>query len=222
MKPLNIFLVDDDELARSGLELVISREPDMCVIETAANGAEALQKLEHHRPDLILLDIQMPELNGIETIRRIRAVDSVTPILILTRFDETEYITAGLKYGANGYLLKGIALHKLIQNIRDVISSEFILPTAIALKLTHFALEQQRILEQQAHQFDFSLEGFTKKEREIVPLFYARLSVEEIAEQCFISVGTLRNHLRAIYEKLQVTNRADALKAISRLPKQNE
>ena len=218
MKPIHILLVDDDALFRSALARVLHREADLTICDQAENGQEALTKFQQNRPDLILLDIQMPVMNGIDTVQAIRAIDPHVAILILTTFNETDYITDGLAYGANGYLLKDTSYPKLIQSIRDAMNHEFMLPSAVAAKLSQFVREQRK-LENEVTLFPFSMEGFSKREQQILPLFYERLTFEEIADRCDISIRTLRNHLSTIYSKLNVHGKNDAWKAIEQLPR---
>jgi DNA-binding NarL/FixJ family response regulator len=213
----SVLVVDDNELVRSSLELIIDAEADLHVAATVANGMEALEWISRQRPDIVLLDMQMPEMDGLECIVRIRELDDDLPILILTTFDEKEYIINGLASGANGYLLKGMEFEKLIQSIHDVLKRQFILPAQIAAKLSQYLLEPvqaAKTTSETVSSIPFPPNVFTKKEQEILLLLKARLPNREIAEQLHISDGTLRNHLTNIFEKLEVSNRHDAVRAL--------
>ena len=213
----NVLVVDDNELVRSSLELIIDAEVDLNVCATVSNGVEALEWIARQKPDIVLLDMQMPEMDGLECIARIRELDADLPILILTTFDEKEYIINGLASGANGYLLKGMEFEKLIQSIHDVIKRQFVLPAQIAAKLSQYLLEPLQVGESHSATVaavQFPPNVFTKKEQEILLLLKARLPNREIAEQLHISDGTLRNHLTNIFEKLEVSNRHDAVRAL--------
>ncbi len=229
MHQTKILLVDDEELIVSGLELVINREPDLCVIGTASCGRTALEQCEQLQPDLILLDIQMPEMNGIDVIRELRAARSEMKILILTTFDEMEYITDGLSLGANGYLLKRGKFEKIIHHIREVMDDSFLMPTEIAAKLSSYAIEQRNASGQRnaIGQIDAKptnkliesiLESkFSRTEMLVIEQMLNRFSNQEICDELSISNGTLRNHLTRIYAKLNVNNRQEAMDALFQL-----
>jgi DNA-binding NarL/FixJ family response regulator len=219
----NVLVVDDNELVRSSLEMIIEAEANLQVTATVANGVEALAHIALQKPDIVLLDMQMPEMDGLECISCIRKLDVDLPILILTTFDEKDYIINGLASGANGYLLKGMEFEKLIPSIHDVLKRQFVLPAQIAAKLSQYLLSTlQKVdtnlttdsLSTSTASIHFPPKMFTKKEQEILLLLNARLPNREIAEQLQISDGTLRNHLTNIFEKLEVSNRYDAVRTI--------
>jgi DNA-binding NarL/FixJ family response regulator len=215
MEPIRILIVDDEELVLSSIEYMFHQLDDMRVAATARNGQEALQQLEHQAVDMLLLDMQMPVMDGLSLIRHIRATGSQLPILVLTTFQEKEAIVQALASGANGYLLKGVETDKLLQSIRDVLNHQFILPTPIAAKLSQYLLETAAgtaNLASSAYRFPTNM--FTKKEQEILLLLSSRVRNKEIARQCHISEGTLANYLTIIFTKLDVKNRYDAIQAI--------
>lgn len=214
MKISNVLLVDDDDLFLLNMKALLDAEDDLHPIATATNGHEAIEWLRTNTPDLVLLDMQMPNMNGVECIKQIRALHAELPILILTTFEEKEYIIKGLAYGANGYLLKGMALEPLLQNIRDVINRQFVIAAPIAAKLSRYLLEHAYEESNTPATFRFPSDLFTKKEQEIILLLTSRLTIEEMAEQSFITIGTLRNHLANIYFKLNVNTRKDAIQAL--------
>jgi len=215
MEPIRILIVDDEELVLSSIEYMFHQLDDMRVAATARNGQEALQQLEHQAVDIVLLDMQMPVMDGLAFIRHIRATGSQLPILVLTTFQEKEAIVQALASGANGYLLKGVEKDKLLQSIRDVLNHQFILPTPIAAKLSQYLLETAAgTSNMTAQTYRFPKEMFTKKEQEILLLLSSRVRNKEIARQCHISEGTLANYLTIIFTKLDVKNRYDAVQAI--------
>jgi DNA-binding NarL/FixJ family response regulator len=161
-----IFIADDEALFRNAIELIINSEEDMEVIGTAENGLEAIQKIEQLQPHIVLLDIQMPVMNGIECTRRIRAQFPDMHILILTTFNEEDYIIEGLAYGANGYLLKGIDFKKLIQTIRDAMNGQYLLPTEVAGKLAKYLLNNKSSgIDNELPSFIRADSNFTSREK---------------------------------------------------------
>ncbi|TBL71097.1 response regulator transcription factor [Paenibacillus thalictri] len=214
-QPLKVLIVEDDELLRSGLELIISSEADMEVCGAARNGLEALQCIEASSPDIVLMDVQMPEMNGLACISEIRKRDTELPILILTTFNEEEYIFQGLANGANGYVLKGIDFNKLIQAIRDTVNRQFILPAEVAAKVARYASTNSDFMKDQRlkHFFETGT-AFSKSEQPILALLLKRYSIREIADTLFLTEGTIKNKLSNIYNKLGVQNRQDAIRSL--------
>jgi DNA-binding NarL/FixJ family response regulator len=214
---LSIFLVDDDELIRSGMEVVINSDPDLLVIGHAENGLFAIEKIQKLKPDIIVMDIQMPVMNGLECIYKIREFHSDIPILILTTFNEINYIVRGLANGANGYLIKDLDFAKITQAIKDLAAGQFLLPTHVATKLSMYLLQKNdQSQNEPASQYQFPSDIFTDKEQEILLLLVTRLPNKEIAEKSYLSEGTLRNYLSKIYSKMNVTSRNEAIKELEK------
>lgn len=213
---INIFIAEDEDLFRMGMELFLNREEDMQVIGHAVNGFQALEQIKRCQPNLILMDIQMPVMNGIECIKKIREGNSEVIIIILTTFNEEEYIIEGIASGANGYFIKGIDFNKLITVIRDAVKGQYRLPEEVVTKLVRYI-----------NHHDFSAgkknlpasitdgNQFTKREQEILLLLLDRLTNKEMSTRLFISEGTLKNYLTIIYEKLGVKNRLEAIQHLS-------
>ncbi|NQX60308.1 response regulator transcription factor [Paenibacillus qinlingensis] len=213
--PLKVMIVEDDALLRSGLELVIESEEDMEVIGAAPNGLVALQILETSRPDLVLMDVQMPEMDGLSCIREIRKRDAELPILILTTFNEEEYIFEGLADGANGYILKGLDFEKLVQAIRDTVNGQFVLPAEVAAKVAQYAATNSHYMKEKRLKHFFETDNlFSKSEQPILSLLLQRLSNKEIADTLFLTEGTVKNKLSVIYDKMGVQNRQDAIRSL--------
>ena len=217
MRKMEVMIVDDEKSVRTGLEFLINAEHDMYVGETAANGRTAIDKIRLKRPDMVLIDIQMPIMNGIECITKIREFDDALPILILTTFDETEYIVRGLAQGANGYVIKGLDFSLLTQCIRDVYHNRFILPSQVAIKLSQYLLQKKELWPiRETHEFKFPPGVFSKREEHILILLQTRMPLKEIADSVSLSEGTLRNYLSKLYEKMQVNNRNDAIQELQK------
>jgi DNA-binding NarL/FixJ family response regulator len=212
---IDVFIAEDEDLIRNGLKIVINKESDMRVVGTATNGLEVLQKITEASPSLILMDIQMPIMDGIECIKRIREVNNKVVIIILTTFNDEKYIIEGIAHGANGYLIKRPDFQKLIPTIRDAMSGDYILPAEVASKLVHYVFNNERHSRKKTIPASFT-QGldFTNREQEILNLLLQRLTNREISESLFISEGTIKNYLTTIYEKLGVKNRHEAIQLL--------
>jgi len=213
MQKLQVYIVEDDSLYRSGLEIVIQSEDDMCVVGSASNGIEALAGLRQIHPDIIILDLQMPGMDGIACIKEIRKMHTDLPILILTTFNEEEYIFEGMAYGANGYLLKNLEFEMLVKTIRDAARHQFIMPAEVTAKVARYVLNQGSFLKQQglARWFEQSPQ-LSSQEQQMIQMLLARQSNREIAEKLHLTEGTIKNKLTVLYEKLGVQNRPDAIR----------
>lgn len=212
---INVFIVEDDDLIRNGMKLVINKETDMNVVGTASNGLQALKKMESLYPDIILMDIQMPVMNGIECIKKIRETNKQVVIIILTTFNDEEYIIEGIASGANGFLIKKPDYKKLIPTIREAMSGDYLLPSEVASKLVQYIYKRDYFLRKKALPQEFIQRlNLTKREQEILLLLLDRLTNREISETLFISEGTIKNYLTTIYEKLGVKNRQEAIQLL--------
>jgi DNA-binding NarL/FixJ family response regulator len=136
--PIKVLIVDDERLIRNSLELVINAEVDMEVVATSQNGLEAVKNTAQYKPDVVLMDIQMPVMDGIAAIKKIREQDAKVIILILTTFNEDKYVIEGLANGANGFLLKRAQFTQLLQSIRDAMKGQYFLPIEVAARLVTF------------------------------------------------------------------------------------
>lgn len=214
-----VFIADDEILIRTGLEIVINAEEDMVVVGTAKNGAEALEQIIKLRPDIILMDVRMPGMDGIQCTKKVKELLPETLILILTTYIEEEYIIEGLAGGASGYLLKSIDFPKLIATIRDALQGHYYLPKEVSLKLANY-LKTAQSSRGEADVFrsvTLLNKEFTKKEREIIVCLVNRLTNREIAEKLFVSEGTIKNYLTIIYHKLNVPSRYEAIQYLKKL-----
>ena len=209
---IRIVIADDIMLMREGLRTILSLEEDMEIVGAAASAEEAIELTLALKPDLVLMDIQMPGIGGIEGIKRIMARRPDSKVLILTTFADDEYIVDGLAYGAKGFLLKDLPGDKLIASIREVHRGHHMLPAAVAAKLTARLARQPAV----PHGFDAARRRaneatLSEKEREIAELMIRGKTNKEIAAAQFMSEGTIRNYVSAIYRKIGTNDRTIAI-----------
>lgn len=210
MRKIRMVIADDQLLTREGLRTILDLEDDMEVIGAAKNGEEACEMVEALHPDLVLLDIQMPVMDGLSALKRIKRSSPDTFILILTTFIETDYIVEGMAHGASGYMLKDMDADKMIASIRDTVSGQFILPASVAAKL---AARMNRLTEDYEY-LQRSGVGhikLTEREEELARLIIKGLNNREIADTLYIAEGTARNYISNLYSKLEVVDRAQAI-----------
>ena len=209
--PIRILLVDDDLLILFTLEKVILKQRDQQVIASVRNGHDALAFLQHNQIDVVLLDIQMPHMSGIDCLKQIRKLHPEIIVILLTSFDEEHYIIEGLARGARSYLLKTATFDYLDQYIRDAINGTFVMPANIATKLAVFLQQNIDLSKRSLNPLFFQTYDLTRTEQQIAKFLAKRLSNTEIAEQLGVQAGTIRNHLVTIFSKLHVQNRQEAI-----------
>ena len=197
---IRILLADDHPVVRDGLAAMLATQPDFEVVGEAGNGAEAVAEAARLRPDVVLMDLEMPTLDGIEAIRQMRAVDPGAQVVVLTAFDTDERIVGAIQAGAQGYLLKGAPRAEIFDAIRTVSSGGALIPPVIASKL----LRQVRAAEQ--------LDALTAREKEVLGLVAAGLANGEIAARLSISERTVKFHVSSILSKLGAKNRTLAVR----------
>jgi DNA-binding NarL/FixJ family response regulator len=212
--PIRILLVDDDSLMVFALEKIIQKYRDLQVVGQVRNGYEALAFLQATQTDVVLLDIEMPHMNGIECLQQIRSLHPAIIVILLTTFAEEQYIIDGLANGAQSYLLKTTPFEYLGPHIREAINGTFIMPAPIAAKLATLLHQKKNFHEQSLNPLFFQKYEMTRAEQLVVNLLAKRLANPEIAEQLNITVGTVKNHLITIFTKLCVHNRQDAITLI--------
>ena len=203
---IKIMIADDQELIRESLRIVLNINSDMTVVGVAENGQETIDMVRAKKPDVILMDVRMPILDGVQCTRLIKEAHPEVRIIILTTFDDDEYVYNALKYGASGYLLKGVSVPELTQAVRTVVSGGAMINPNIALKVVK--------LFSQLAQGNFSVpveEGaaalLSRTERKVTLLVGRGLSNKEIAEKLCLSEGTVRNNLSAALSKLNLRDR---------------
>ena len=214
INPIRILLVDDDSLMLFALEKIIQKYHDLQVVGRVRNGHEALAFVQETQPDVVLLDIEMPHMNGIECLQQIHSQYPAIIVILLTTFAEDQYIIDGLANGAQSYLLKTTPFEYLGQHIRDAINGTFVMPAPIAAKLATLLQQKKNFHEQSLNPLFFQKYEMTRTEQQVVNLLAKRLANPEIAEQLNITVGTVKNHLITIFTKLYVHNRQDAITLI--------
>jgi len=209
--PITVLLADDQALFREGLHTLLSTHAELQVVGEAANGDEALRLAAELRPQVVLMDVQMPVLDGVAATRRLRASQPECRVILLTTFDDDEYVFEGLRAGAAGYLLKDAPSARLVEAIRAAARGESFLQPSVAAKVV---AELNRLAEQSpAHPHAASAdlpEPLSEREIEILRLVASGSSNKEIAAQLFLAEGTVKNHVTNILGKLGVTGRLQA------------
>ncbi|MDX9850665.1 MAG: response regulator transcription factor [Anaerolineaceae bacterium] len=206
MENVRVLLVDDHTLFREGLEMIISNQPDMVVVGQASDGLEGVIKALELKPDLILMDIQMPVMDGIEATRRIKQDLPETTIVMLTVRDDEEKLFEAIKNGAQGYLLKKMHSAELLSLTRRALAGEVAIPARLAGQM----LDEFRRLSRIAPRQKDDLAQLSPRELEVLNLVAEGKSDKEIAQMLSLSINTIKTHLRNILSKLQVGNRKEA------------
>ena len=207
MDSITVLIADDHPAFRSGLRALLESAPNIAIVGDAETGNETVLQAAKLQPDVILMDIQMPDLNGIEATRRILHTSPHVAILILTMFEDDDFVFSALKAGARGYLLKGTPKAEILRAIQSVAAGDAIFGAAIARRLMTYFAEMQH-----PHSLPtFAFPELTEREREILHLIASHQSNPEIAERLNISLKTVRNHVSNIFSKLQVVDRAEAI-----------
>ena len=206
MENVRVLLVDDHTLFREGLEMIISNQPDMVVVGQASDGLEGVIKALELKPDLILMDIQMPVMDGIEATRRIKQDLPETTIVMLTVRDDEEKLFEAIKNGAQGYLLKKMHSAELLSLTRRALAGEVAIPARLAGQM----LDEFRRLSRIAPQEMDDLAQLSPRELEVLNLVALGKADKEIAQLLSLSINTIKTHLRNILSKLQVSSRKEA------------
>ena len=206
MKPIRILVVDDHKLFREGLTALLQGAQETAVVGEAATGAEAIAQAEAVMPDVILMDIQMPDMNGIEAARRILAGQPTIGVIMLTMLEDDDSLFAAMCAGARGYILKGADKAEVLQTVTAVAEGQALFGPAIAGRLTAFF---QRGGGSETAVTPFP--DLTDRERELLRLIAQGLSNNDIAARLNISGKTVSNHISNIFNKLQVADRAQAM-----------
>ncbi|MGC0375849.1 MULTISPECIES: response regulator [unclassified Streptomyces] len=206
---IRVMLVDDQVLLRTGFRMVLAAQPDMDVVAEAGNGVEALEVLRSTAVDVVLMDVRMPKLDGVETTRRICADTDPPKVLILTTFDLDEYAFSGLKAGASGFMLKDVPPGELLAAIRAVHSGDAVVaPSTTRRLLDRFAPMLPSTGQQPEHK---QLERLTEREREVMVLVAQGLSNGEIAARLVLSEATVKTHVGRILTKLGLRDRVQVV-----------
>lgn len=205
MDIIRVLLADDHTLFREGLRALLSSVPETEVVGEAASGQEAVRAAETLQPDVVLMDIQMPGLNGIEATRRIVATSPHAGVIVVTMFEDDDSVFAAMRAGARGYVLKGADQEEMLRAIRAVARGEALFGPAIASRLMSYFTAPRPAAAAQL------FPELTDREREVLGLIAQGYNNEEIARRLVLSQKTVRNHVSNIFSKLQVADRAQAI-----------
>ncbi|MFD7427725.1 response regulator [Streptomyces sp. NPDC059814] len=205
---LNVLVVDDQGIVRAGFAAVIDAEEDMTVVGEAADGAAAVRLAEELAPDVVVMDVRMPELDGIAATRIITGRENAPRVLVLTTFDLDAYVFDALRAGASGFLLKDVEPSRLLQGIREVAAGESVLaPSATRRLIGHYASGPPAAVPVGSSP---ELDSLTGSQRGVLTLVAAGLTNAEIAGRLGITVGTVKSHVNALLRKLGLRDRVQA------------
>lgn len=203
---IRILIVEDQELIRQSIEIMLTNKPDIEIVGSAANGREAIRLTRKLVPDVILMDIRMPEMDGVQCIEIIKEAMPQIKIIVLTTFDDDEYVFNALKHGASGYLLKGISVSELVEAIKTVARGGALINPNIATKVFKF-FSQMANADYRIKVDENRLKELGKNEQRIIQLIGIGLSNKEIADKLKLSEGTVRNYISGILNKLNLRDR---------------
>jgi DNA-binding NarL/FixJ family response regulator len=209
MTTIRILIVDDHTLFRDGLSAILTNVPDIEVVGEAGTGREAVAQVKILTPDVVLMDISMPDLNGIEATQQVLAVKPDTGIIMLTMLEDNDSLFAAMCAGARGYILKGADKAEVLKTIRAVADGEALFGPVIATRLTSFFQNSKGVANQNEVALPFP--DLTDREREVLELIAQGENNQEIAQQLHISAKTVSNHISNVFNKLQVADRAQAI-----------
>lgn len=207
--PITVVIADDQALVRAGFRMILESQPDITVLAEAADGEEAVAACRRHRPRVVLMDVRMPNLNGIDATRRIAAMGSEAPkILILTTFDLDEYVYQALRGGASGFLLKDVRPENLIHAVRQVVVGDALLAPSITRRLIE-KFSRPAMAAPDLHAG--ALASLTPRELEVLKLIARGLKNSEIAGALFLSESTVKTHVVRVLSKLELRDRSQAV-----------
>ena len=202
---IRTLVVDDQSMVRAGLRMLLAEEPDIEVVAEAGNGLDAIAQAARFHPEVILMDIRMPELDGLEATRRILAADATAKVLILTTFNLDDYVYAALRAGVSGFVLKDDPPEQLIAAVRTIAAGDALLsPLVTRNVIAHFTRQQSQPPPR-------AVETLTSREMDVYRLIASGLSNAEIVRELFISDTTVKTHVTRLLHKLQVRDRAQAI-----------
>jgi DNA-binding NarL/FixJ family response regulator len=203
MTIVRVLLVDDHALIRSALHMVLSDAVDIEVAGEAGTGADAVRLCGELEPDVVLMDIRMPDLDGIEATRRITAVPGAPRVVVLTTFDEDEYVFGALRAGASGFLVKDMALDEIVSAVRVVATGDALIAPSVTRRLIEMVVRQPSPVAEGL----VSLDGITGREREVLTLIGQGATNAEIAERMYITMPTVKSHVGRLMTKLAARDR---------------
>jgi DNA-binding NarL/FixJ family response regulator len=204
---IRLLLVDDQRLMRDGLRILLELEPDLEVVGESENGEAALESYRQLSPDVVLMDIRMPVMDGVEATRRLREADPVAKVIILTTFDDNEYVFEGLRAGALGYLLKDVSGPELAEAIRTVAAGGSMIEPSVARKVV---AEFARLVPPTQSAKEELIEPLSEREIEILKSVAQGLTNKEIAARLYLAEGTVKNYVTSILQKIGARDRTQA------------
>ncbi|WP_454084987.1 response regulator [Georgenia sp. Marseille-Q6866] len=206
--PIKVLVVDDQALVRAGFRLILEIEPDITVVGEAADGAQAVSQAAALRPDVVLMDVRMPVVDGIAATRQIVALGSGARVVMLTTFDMDEYVFAALRAGASGFLLKDVQPELLVSGIRAVRAGESLLAPTVTRRMIELFLQRPRPVDVEARA---NLATLTAREHETLRMLARGLTNAEMAAEMFVSETTVKTHVGRVLMKLALRDRVQAV-----------
>jgi len=204
MRSISVLICDDQALIRDSLEMLLRLERDIAVVGLAQDGAEAVELVAKHQPDLVLMDLKMPGMNGIEATRQIRTHYPEVKVLVLTTYDDDEWVFDAIRAGASGYLLKDTPRAEVIKAVRGTVTGQSFVDPQVTGKLL------QQVASNQTQPSTLITDKLTEREVDVLRLLARGMNNADIAAHLYLSEGTVRNHISAILGKLQVSDRTQA------------
>lgn len=227
MKSMKILIADDQSIIREGLATILADQEDIEVVGKARNGIEVVQLVKESQPDVVLLDIQMPVMSGLDALAAIKESHPQTAIIMLTTFSDHDYIYEALHKGASGYVLKDIELEQLIMSIRQCANGQMVFPVSIQsafMTQMEMSVASAQAIENSAILKDgLQKQGVYLNEREytLLQLIYKGKSNQQIADELFLSLGTVKNYISQLYRKINVSSRSGLMSVLHRMIKKN-
>ncbi|AMQ69916.1 MULTISPECIES: response regulator transcription factor [Bacillus amyloliquefaciens group] len=208
---MDIIIVDDQQIVREGLKMILSLHEEINIVGEASNGEHLLDLLKQIRPEIILMDIRMPIMDGIEATKLVKERYPDIKVIILTTFNDSEYIFTGLKSGADGYILKDSDSQEIIDSIKTACEGNILLNPKVTLKVVKAlnSVEHNKELVQKNNEKEQLVQLLTPREKEVAKQIMEGKSNKAISEALFITEGTVKNYVSRILEKLQMNNRTE-------------
>jgi DNA-binding NarL/FixJ family response regulator len=206
-KAIRVMLVDDQRLMREGLRILLDMEPDLEVVGEAGDGREAVESYPRLLPDVVLMDVRMPEMDGVEATRRILTHHPQARVVILTTFDDDEYVFEGIRAGAVGYLLKAASSEELANAVRTVASGGALIEPSVARRVM---AEFARLSQPSQMEKEKLIDPLSEREIDVLRLIAQGFSNREIADRLYLAEGTVKNYVSSLMQKLSVRDRTQA------------
>jgi len=204
---IDIVIADDQSLVRAGFRMIVEADPELRIVGEANDGAQAVEASRHSRPDVVLMDIRMPVMDGLEATRQIMKLSNPPRVLILTTYDLDEYVFDAIRIGASGFLLKDVAPEDLLAGIRTIAQGDSLMSPSVTRRLIEAFVRDHP----EAPTPPAGLNDLTQRELEILGLVARGLSNAEIAKQLFVSSATIKTHVARVLDKLDVRDRVQAV-----------